>query len=142
MGIPLSIAAAFFFAFSLIGVRRGVRHMSVLTSTAIMLLAGAVTTFLLAAVLEGFRVLHNSSLIGALYFAAAGVIHFLGGWGFQNASAHRIGATRVSAMTSLTPLFATLLAFFTFHQKVNPSVMAGIVLMVIGVYAITGGNDS
>jgi len=142
MGILYSIGAAILFAISHIAVRQGVSRLGVQTGTAIMLLAGATTTVLIALLVEGVQALLAATLSGVLFFALAGVFHFLGGWGFQNASASRLGPTRVSAMTSLTPLFAAFLAFISLHQTVNLLVVIGIILMTAGVYAITTGDVS
>ncbi len=77
-----------------------------------------------------------------MFFALGGVIHFLGGWGFQNASASRIGPTRLSAMTGSTPLFAAIMAFILLNQVVNLYVLGGIILIVIGILVISlGEND-
>ena len=106
-----------------------------------MLLAGTISTLLIALVLEGVDVLNPLNLGSLLFFALGGVIHFLGGWGFQNASASRIGPARLSAMTGSTPLFATILAFFSLNQVVNIYILAGILLIVIGILAITVGEE-
>ena len=94
----------------------------------------------LSLALEGFEVLSPLNLTSILFFAAGGVIHFLGGWGFQNASASRIGPARLSAMTGSTPLFATILAFISLNQVVNIYILAGVLLIVIGILAITLGE--
>jgi drug/metabolite transporter (DMT)-like permease len=141
MGIFYSIGAALFFSLSHISVRRGVTKLGVQTGTAIMLLAGSITTILIAILFDDIEVLFSANLRGILFFAIAGVIHFIGGWGFMNASSSRIGATRVSAMTSITPLFAAFLAFLTLNQTLNWYLFLGIFLIVIGVYAITTSKE-
>jgi drug/metabolite transporter (DMT)-like permease len=137
MGIFFSIWAAFFFSISHITLRKGVIKLGVSSGTIIMLLSGTVTSLTLALVLEGVQVLSSADLISIMYFALGGVIHFLGGWGFQNLSASRIGPTRLSAMTGATPLFAALLAFFTLNQVVNLYILGGIFLIAIGIFTIT-----
>jgi len=137
MGILLSFSAALFFALSQLSVRQGVQKLGVPAGIAIMLTAGTVVTAAAALCIEGLHPLLAANTAGIMYFSAAGIIHFLGGWGFMNAAASRIGAARVNAMTSLTPLFAAFLAFFTLNQKVNISILLGIVMMTYGVYAIT-----
>lgn len=141
MGIVFSLLAALFFSLSHITVRKGVTRLGVSSGTIIMLLAGTISTLLIALVLEGVDVLSPLNLGSLLFFALGGVIHFLGGWGFQNASASRIGPARLSAMTGSTPLFATILAFFSLNQVVNIYIIAGILLIVIGILAITVGEE-
>ncbi len=140
MGIIFSLLAALFFSLSHITVRKGVIKLGVSSGTIIMLIAGTISTLAIAIFLEGFEVLSPLNLTSILFFATGGVIHFLGGWGFQNASASRIGPARLSAMTGSTPLFATILAFISLNQVVNIYILAGILLIVIGILAITLGE--
>jgi len=142
MGILFSVLAAFFFSLSHIAVRKGVTKLGVSSGTIIMLLAGTISTLVIALIMEGVEVLRPLNLTSILYFALGGVIHFLGGWGFQNASASRIGPARLSAMTGSTPLFATILAFFSLNQVVNIYISAGILLIVIGILTITLGEKN
>jgi drug/metabolite transporter (DMT)-like permease len=141
MGILFSIVAAIFFALSHIAVRRGVTKLGVSTGTAIMLLSGTVTTIITAFLFDDVNLLYSANYPGLFYFAFAGVIHFIGGWGFQNASSSRIGATRVSAIVSITPLFAALLAFISLNQILNWTMLLGIFLIMIGIYAITTSKE-
>lgn len=134
MGIAFSISAAIFFSLSHITVKRGVSVLGVPMGTSIMLFMGTVTTFLIAIIFEGLQILSTASMWGLFYFAVAGTIHFVGGWGFMNASASRIGATRVSAMASLTSLFAAILAFITLNETLNWYVVLGILFITIGIY--------
>ncbi len=142
MGILFSLLAALFFSLSHITVRKGVTKLGVSSGTIIMLVAGTISTLVIALALEGVAVLRPLNLTSILFFALGGVIHFLGGWGFQNASASRIGPTRLSAMTGATPLFATILAFLSLNQTVNIYIFAGILLIVIGILAITLGEKN
>ena len=137
MGIFFSIWAALFFSLSHITLRKGVTKLGVSSGTIIMLLAGTVSTLVIALILDGVQVLSPFNGVSLLYFALGGVIHFLGGWGFQNASASRIGPTRLSAMTGSTPLFAAILAFITLNQVVNVYILMGIFLIVSGIFTIT-----
>ena len=134
MGIAFSISAAIFFSLSHITVKRGVSVLGVPMGTSIMLFMGTVTTFLIAIIFEGLQILSTASMWGLFYFEVAGTIHFVGGWGFMNASASRIGATRVSAMASLTSLFAAILAFITLNETLNWYVVLGILFITIGIY--------
>jgi len=141
VGIFFSVWAALFFSLSHITLRKGVTKLGVSSGTIIMLLAGTVSTLLIALILEGVQILQPFNLASILYFALGGIIHFLGGWGFQNASASRIGPTRLSAMTGATPLFAAIVAFISLNQSLNTYILIGILLIVIGVGSITlGGN--
>lgn len=106
-----------------------------------MLVTGTVVTVLIAMLIEGPQIVMSSTVAGFLYFALAGVIHFVGGWGFMNASASRIGPTRVSAMTSLTPLFAASLAFITLNEQLNRYLITGILLITFGIYLTATSSE-
>ena len=141
MGILFSIGAAIFFALSHIAVRRGVSKLGVSTGTFIMLSSGTLVLLLIAFIHDDVLLIYSSNLSGLFFFALAGVIHFIGGWGFMNASASRIGATRVSAMASLTPLFAALLAFVSLGETVNRYILGGTFLIVFGIYFIVTSKE-
>ena len=136
-----AIGAAIFFALSHIAVRRGVSKLGVSTGTAIMLSSGTLVLLLIAFIYDDVLVIYSTSFSGLYYFALAGIIHFIGGWGFMNASASRIGATRVSAVASLTPLFAALLAFISLGETVNGYILFGIFLIVFGIYFIATSKE-
>ena len=142
MGIIFSLGAALFFSLSHITLRKGVTKLGVSSGTIIMLLAGTIFTFLIAVIVEGIGLLLPINLTSILYFILGGMIHFLGGWGFQNASASRIGPTRLSAMTGSTPLFAAVLAFISLNQSLNIYVLMGILLIVFGVGTISLGGTN
>jgi len=141
MGIYLSIGAAFLFAVSQISIRQGVKKLGVSTGVALMLVSATVATAVLASLLDKVEVLLTASTSGILLFALAGVIHFIGGWGFMNASASRIGPTRVSATTSLTPLFAAALALVSLNQTINLYIVGGIMLIVFGIYIVSTSEE-
>ncbi len=141
MGILFSIGAAFLFSVSQISINQGVKKLGVPTGTAVMLGSATIVTAGLAILVEKTEVLLTASAIGILLFALAGVIHFIGGWGFMNASASRIGPTRVSATTSMTPLFAALLALVSLDQSLNLYIIGGIMLIVFGIYIVSTSEE-
>jgi drug/metabolite transporter (DMT)-like permease len=54
----------------------------------------------------------------------------------MNASIRLVGASRFSAISGVTPLFAAVLAVAILHESVNPIMAAGIALIVVGTYLI------
>lgn len=136
-GAVFAIAAAIFFSLSHVTVRRGVSSLGVATGTAVMLIAGTLTVGIGAALAEDWHRVLAFPLTSLLYFAAAGIVHFVAGWGFMNVSAREIGASRMSATVSVTPIFAAALAVLFLNESLNSLVTIGILLVVAGVYAIT-----
>jgi len=141
MGILFSIGASIFFALSQITVKRGVSKLCVSTGIAIMLFSGTLALLLIAFIYDDAPIVYSPRFSDLLFFALAGVFHFIGGWGFMNASARRIGVTRVSALTGLTPLFAASLAFISLNETVNKYIVMGIFLIVFGLFLTSTSKE-
>ena len=137
LGAVLALFAAVFFSFSHLTVKRGVTGLGVVQGLAIMMITGTLTISLAAIIFEGPEALQGAGRMSLLYFAAGGVIHFLGGWSFLNASANIIGAARLSAMTSLTPVFAGLIALAALQERLNVYTSIGLVFIAAGLYLTT-----
>jgi drug/metabolite transporter (DMT)-like permease len=137
LGALLAIAAAVFFSLNILTVKRGVMRVGMVQGMAIMLVVGTITIILAALIFEGPQAILRASGLSLLYFSAAGIIHFLGGWGFLNSSARLIGSARLSAMTSLTPVFAGLIALVALQEKLNLFSSFGLVFIVAGLYLTT-----
>jgi drug/metabolite transporter, DME family len=71
-----------------------------------------------------------------LSFAAAGLVHFSAGWTLLNLSQQRLGAARTSPLLASTPLFGVVAAAVTIHEVPSSVELAGVVLIVGGVYAV------
>lgn len=69
-------------------------------------------------------------------FAAAGLVHFSVGWTLLNLSQQRLGAARTSPLLATVPLFGVVIAAVTLQEVPSALELAGVGLMVGGVYAI------
>lgn len=69
-------------------------------------------------------------------FAAAGLVHFSVGWTLLNLSQQRLGAARTSPLLATVPLFGVVIAAVTLREVPTAPELAGVGLMVAGVYAI------
>lgn len=136
VGAIWAIGAAVIFSLGHIAIRKAVGELGVKLGTAVMLVLGTATVSFLAILLADLDILLDASLAGVAYFAAAGLVHFIGGWGFMNASTRLVGAARMSAITGVTPLFAAGLAMLALQERPNLLISSGIVLIVIGAYWI------
>jgi DME family drug/metabolite transporter len=70
------------------------------------------------------------------WFAAAGLVHFSVGWTLLNLSQQRLGAARTSPLLATVPLFGVGIAAVTLQEIPGALELAGVGLMVAGVYAI------
>jgi drug/metabolite transporter (DMT)-like permease len=114
--------------------RQAVRGMDVWQSTFLQLSVSAV--ILLAATLAsgglGMAWLASPGALAA--FLAAGLVHFFVGWTLLNVSQKRIGAARTSPLLAATPLFGAFLAAVTLGEVPGSVTVAGMLLIVAGVY--------
>ena len=69
-------------------------------------------------------------------FAAAGLVHFSLGWTLLNLSQKRLGAARTSPLLAATPLFGVVVAAVTLHELPSRHTLAGVALIVGGVYLV------
>jgi drug/metabolite transporter, DME family len=69
-------------------------------------------------------------------FAAAGLVHFSVGWTLLNLSQQRLGAARTSPLLATVPLFGVVVAALTLQEIPSGLELAGVALMVGGVYAM------
>ncbi|HXF56545.1 MAG TPA: EamA family transporter [Actinomycetota bacterium] len=118
--------------------RRTLRGVDVFRSTFVQLLLATAVLAAVAASTENLGLLGRASAWALLNFALAGVVHFLVGWTLLATSQQRIGASRTSPLVATTPLFGALLAFVTLGESPSGVALAGMSLMVAGVYTVGG----
>jgi drug/metabolite transporter (DMT)-like permease len=136
VGALWALGAAVCFSLGHVALSRGVARLGAPFATVVMLVAGAVVVALAAVAIDGPSVLMASTGAGVLFFMGAGLVHFIGGWGFMNASTRLIGPSRMSAITGATPLFAAVFAVVLLHEDVNWFLGLGILAIVAGTYFI------
>jgi drug/metabolite transporter (DMT)-like permease len=130
--VAAAIAGVIFGVFQVVN-RAALVEMDVLASTFIQLLASA--AFMVVALLvQGTEGISSLSASSVANFALAGLIHFFGGWTLLNMSQKRLGAARTSPLLATTPLFGTFLAAVTLDEIPGAVPLAGVGLIVVGVY--------
>ncbi len=114
--------------------RRAIKGMDVFVATFLQLLVSAVVLAAASLATEDVSALLNAPVGALVNFGLAGLIHFAIGWTFLNGSQQRIGAARTGALIGTTPLFGALIALVTLNETLSLIALAGIVLIVAGVY--------
>jgi drug/metabolite transporter (DMT)-like permease len=132
-----AVGAAVVFSLGHIALRKSLATLSLQIGTAIMLVSGTLLVLVASLLIDELEVLMSASLAGVSFFALAGIVHFVGGWSFMNASTNLVGAARMSAITGVTPLFATFLAISTLKETISPLIGLGIILIVLGAILIS-----
>jgi drug/metabolite transporter (DMT)-like permease len=134
-GAIWALSAAVCFSLGHVALGKGVRPLGVARATTVLLAASAVAAAVAALAIDGVGIMAAAPASAILFFAAAGLIHY-GGWGLMNASISRVGPSRMSAITGVTPLFAAVLAVATLGESVNLIEGMGIALVIVGTYLI------
>jgi drug/metabolite transporter (DMT)-like permease len=116
--------------------RRAVQGMDVYPATFMQLLISALVLAAAAAASGEFHLLPRVSGWAWLNFSLAGFFHFFLGLTLMNASQQHIGAARTGSLIGTTPLFAAVIAAVTLGEVPALSTIAGILLMVGGVYLV------
>jgi drug/metabolite transporter (DMT)-like permease len=140
IGIFWSLLMAAFFGFSQLSSRKGLTEIAVDQGTFIMIV---ISTLLMAIPffwLDGLTLIQQADRLGLVYFIAAGLVHFIGGFTLLNLSISTIGAARTSSLIATTPLFATFLAALTLNELINVWLIVGVVVVVAGVRFITSAR--
>lgn len=117
--------------------RAAMQDMDVYRSTFIQLLVSAAILAGASAATEDLSRLWSMPPGAAVDFSLAGIIHFLVGWTLLNVSQKRLGAARTSPLLATTPLFGAVIAAVTLGEIPNVMATVGIVLIVLGVYALS-----
>jgi drug/metabolite transporter (DMT)-like permease len=119
--------------------RRAVQGMDVYMATFLQLVVSAIVLLLVTVVTVPRVVIVSLTQTAVLNFAIAGVLHFFIGWTFLNASQKHIGAARTSSLIGTIPIWGAIFAALTLSELPTTIGIAGIVLIVGGVYLV---NDA
>jgi drug/metabolite transporter (DMT)-like permease len=134
-GALWALGAAIAFSLGHVALAKGIPPLGVIRATTVMLASAAVLTAVATLAIDGTSVLMNAPLSAVAWFAGAGLIHY-SSWGFMSASIRRVGPSRMSAITGVTPLFGALLAIAFLGESLNPMIGGGIALIAAGTYYI------
>lgn len=116
--------------------RRTLSGVDVFASTFVVLVVACVVLVGASVVTGDVHELGEASAAGVAWFAVAGLIHFFGGWTFLSLSQARIGAARTSPLVSTAPVFGVAVAAVTLHEWPSVRGVAGIAVVLAGVYLV------
>ena len=132
------VAGAGFGVFQALNRRAG-RWIDSYVSTFMLLIVSSIVLVAVSLLTEDLSLLRAAPLMAFVSFGLAGFVHFFLGWTFLNLSQKRIGAARTGALIGTTPLFAFIVGLVFFGETLSLPVIAGIVLVVVGVYLVSNG---
>jgi drug/metabolite transporter (DMT)-like permease len=81
--------------------------------------------------------LRAATTTSIVWFALAGVVHFLLGWTLLNKSQMRIGAARTSPLISTNPVFGTLIAAVAIRELPRLLAWVGIAVVTSGAIVVS-----
>ena len=103
-----------------------------------ILLAGSAVVLAVASVLtEDLGQLNGVPIKAYVNFGLAGFFHFYLGWTLLTISQTKVGAARTGALLGTTPFFSLFISALAFSEFLRLPVLAGIFILVAGVYLIS-----
>lgn len=128
-----ALFAAFGFAAFQTVNHRALAGVGVLPGTATLLAIGTVLLTAVAAATGGLPLVLDASAGALALAAAAGVVHFVGGWTFLGWSQVRLGASRTGILLGTVPLFGAVAAALLLDQPLGPFGVVGLLVVTWGV---------
>lgn len=135
-GIVYALVAGLFWGTSPVLVKRGLANSNVSAAT-VYQQAAILFTLVLLTLFEGSFLNGAISRLAILVFAATGVVGAYLGRTLFVRSVAQIGASRAQSLNNSSPLVTVLLAGLFLGERLTPVILAGVVLIVSGVFFIT-----
>jgi drug/metabolite transporter (DMT)-like permease len=122
---------------------RAIRGMDPFASTFLQIAVAAAALLVLSLASGDVGDVAAAPSAALLWFAAAGVLHFVAGWTLLNISQKRIGAARTSPLLTTVPLFGIAIAAITVGQLPDAVEFPAIALIMLGAYVVVsrGAGD-
>jgi drug/metabolite transporter (DMT)-like permease len=139
-GWTWAVIAGLTFGISQISNRGVNRTIDALSATAAMVTS--LLAFLVVATFVTGRLamLAELTLRPAIWFAAAGLIHFLVGWTLFARSQQRIGPSRTASILSVHPVMAAIAAWLVLDESLRPATWLGVVAVTTGVAVVAASR--
>ena len=135
-GVLYAVIAGLFWGTSPVLVKRGLAHSNV--SAATLIQQGTIlVTLVVATLVEGDLVAKNISLSALLVFSVTGVVGAYLGRTLFVKSIDQIGAARAQSLNNSSPLITVFLAALVLGERLSFYVIAGVVLIVSGIFFVT-----
>jgi len=129
----LALLTSFFYASTLVSARYGLQYSTPITVTCVSVVTQNVLLWSAVFLTGGIPSVAPTAL---LLFLLVGVTQF-GVRIFSYTGVHKIGASRSSALQSVSPLISTLIAVVALHERPHPGVIAGTLCVVGGIVLLS-----
>lgn len=129
----IALFTAIFYASALVSARRGLKYSTPVTVTCVSVIVQTITLWSAIFLTGGIP---EVSPIAVLLFVLVGITQ-LGVRLLAYTGVHKIGASRSSALQAISPLISAVIAIATLHEKASVAVLAGTLLVVIGIILVS-----
>ena len=136
-GILFAVLAGVSFGAYQIMNRQAGKTLGVTRGMTILLATCLVVTTTIMVVLKVNPITEHIPIRGWLFFAGAGLFHFLFGLSLIAMSQRSVGAGRTGALVGTTPLFATATGLIMLGEVVNWQTLLGITMIVMGAILVS-----
>lgn len=138
-GVLYALIAGLFWGTSPVVVKRGLAHANVSAATLIQQ-ATILLTLVIAALVEGDLFKGNISRLALLVFCGTGVVGAYLGRTLFVQSVAQIGAARAQSLNNSSPLVTVMLAALLLGEGLTLAVLAGVMLIISGVFFATNAE--
>jgi drug/metabolite transporter (DMT)-like permease len=121
--------------------RASIKDLDVYRSTFTQLVVSAVILSVATAVSGDLARVRTIPAMALLNFSLAGMVHFVVGWTFLNASQQRLGAARTGPLIATTPLFGVVIAAVALGEVPSAVTTLGIATSVAGAFVVAFGRE-
>jgi drug/metabolite transporter (DMT)-like permease len=129
----LALITSVFYAAALVSARAGMGYSTPTTVTLVSILMQNVLLWLAVFVTGG---VHSVPLVGILLFTVVGIFQ-LGVRLFAYTGVEKIGASRSSALQSVSPLISATIAIVVLGEHASALILFGTVLVVVGIVLVS-----
>lgn len=133
----IALCTAIFYGSALVAARRGLKYSTPMTVTCVSVIVQTVTLWSAVLLTGGIP---EVVPMAVFLFVLVGVTQ-LGVRLFAYTGVHKIGASRSSALQAISPLIAAVIAVTLLQEKPSVTVVAGTVLVAIGIVLLSWRSE-
>ena len=141
VGALLALLSSACFALNVTALRRGVLNASVFQAIAVTVPIGVPFFLLTLWIFDCYDTLLDITSSSWIYYAIAGITHFVIGRYCNYQATKLLGATQAGPVTQLGLLISVFSAFFFLQENINITLIAGILLILAGPLVILIGKS-
>lgn len=138
-GVGLALVSALGFGAVAVFARLGMRHVRPTTATVASLIISALVTLVVALSVDAGELASLSAVAFGLILLNAALSYLVGRL-FNFTGVRLVGASRASIIIGTSPLFSAGLAVWLLGEQLSAPILAGTVLIIIGVGVILSGR--